>query len=72
MAGKKEGKNYWKELVEEQTKVSLGTKDRKFYSGYVKSFDDKGIFFIDKFNNGIFISFDNLNFVEPYREENGK
>ena len=64
-------KTYWDKLVKEQIKVSVGTKDKKFYSGYVKDLNEQGFFFLDKFDNEIFFSFDNINFIEPFKS-NGK
>lgn len=62
---KMENKTYWEKLKEARTKISVQTKDRKYYSGFVKDCNELGIFFIDKFNNEVFFSYDNIMYMVP-------
>ena len=61
--------NYWETLVKEQIKVHLETKGAKIYSGIATSCDEKGIYFTDKFGGKLFFSYEDIKFIEPFREK---
>jgi len=59
--------DYWRELKEEKIKVSLGTKNNLFYTGIVLGFTGSGIIFLDREGKKMFLAFDNIKFVEPFK-----
>ena len=62
---------YMNKLVKEKVKVSIGTKDNKYYSGYIKSFTEKGLVILDKFEEERYFDFEFIKFIQPFRD-NGK
>ena len=72
MMKKQSEKTYWEELKEKKIKVSIKTKEKRFYSGYVKDYNKEGIIFIDKFGDEVFLSFDSVSFAVPFKENGGE
>jgi len=68
-----ETNEYVDKLVKEQIKVSLGTKDKRIFSGIIKSYNEKGITFIDKFQRTYLFDFEFILYIEEFIDRrNGK
>lgn len=69
---KKEDCGYWEKLKTAKTKISIQTKDNKFWTGIVLECSDTGIILLDKFGDEIFLNFENIFSANPWSERNNK
>ena len=52
-------------FIDNQTRVKLNLKDKRFFSGCIKEVVGDSLVFIDKFNNEIMIDIDAISYIVP-------
>jgi len=59
---------YWNKLKEKKIKISIKTKDNKFWTGHILECTPTGIILKDKFGAEIFLNFESIFSANPWAE----